>query len=81
MRFHSERAGLRNPTLLRSTKLRKQVATMAQLMSLDKLELQQLMGHSLDVHLEFYRLPVDVVQIAKVGRILEALEDGKPVRH
>ena len=83
MRTVSSEANLEKPELLRSTKLRKHVATMAQLLCLDKPELEQLsqfMGHSLNVHLEFYRLPVDVVQIAKVGKVLQAMEDGLDVK-
>ncbi len=56
---------------------------MAQLLSLNRVELEQLaqfMGHSIDVHLDFYRLPVDVVQISKVGNILDAMECGTALR-
>lgn len=82
MRENSKKALLSKPALLRSTKLRKQVATHSQLLSLDQTELEQLsqfMGHSLHIHMDYYRLPVDVVQIAKVSKILFAVESGKSV--
>jgi hypothetical protein len=31
------------------------------------------------VHLEYYRLPTDIVQIAKMGKILLAAEEGRPL--
>lgn len=35
------------------------------------------MGHDLNVHLDYYRLPDDVLQITNVGRLLIAAEEGK----
>ena len=34
------------------------------------------MGHSIRVHREFYRLPLDLVQRAKVAKILLAANEG-----
>jgi len=65
---------------LRSTVLRKHIATLSQIMNLKDNELDQLakfMGHDVRVHREFYRLPCDVMQIAKVAKILIAMETGK----
>ena len=77
-RFSSE-CKAENPLNLRSTNLRKQVATMSQLLNLQNHELDQLakfMGHNINVHREFYRLPHDVMQTAKVVKILMAMEKG-----
>jgi hypothetical protein len=35
------------------------------------------MGHSVDIHKEYYRLPDDVAQMAKISKLLLALESGK----
>ena len=80
MRTVSNQANLDCPQLMRSTLLRKHVATMSQLVELAPSELQQLanfMGHDLNVHMDYYRLPDDIEQITKVGRLLIAAEDGK----
>jgi len=83
MRIATAAADLRFPELVRSTRLRKHIATHSQLMHLSRHELEQLatfMGHTLDIHLDFYRLPSDVVQIAKVSKILLAVEEGAHLR-
>lgn len=83
LRTFSAKAELSKPELKPSTKLRKQVATYAQQLSLDSTELEQLaqfMGHSLNIHMDYYRLPCDVVQIAKLSKILLAMEDCIPVK-
>lgn len=66
----------KQPGNLTSTKLRKHVATVSQLLNLQTHELDQLatfMGHDIEVHREFYRLPEETLQMAKV---LFALQDG-----
>lgn len=43
-------------------------------------ELQELarhMGHELSVHRQFYRLQEDVTELAKVSKLLLAVESGK----
>ena len=80
MRELSLQAKLESPELMRSTLLRKHIATMSQLVELTPSELQQLanfMGHDLNVHMNYYRLPDDIEQITKVGRLLIAAEEGK----
>ncbi|XP_060516887.1 uncharacterized protein LOC132696198 [Cylas formicarius] len=60
-------------SLLTSTRLRKQLATITQIFKMDKNELEQLasfMGHNEKTHSEFYRLPDDVYQTAKVSKLL-----------
>jgi hypothetical protein len=64
--------GAKRPELLTSTKLRKQIASLAQVVSLKENELDSLatfMGHDIRIHAQFYRVPSDVVQIAKIGPI------------
>lgn len=40
------------------------------------------LGHSIDVHRNFYRLPENTIQLAKVGKYLMALEsEGGAVKY
>lgn len=77
-RFAQE-AGTEYPHYLTSTKLRKHVATVSQILNLSENELDILathLGHRIDVHREFYRLPSDTLQVAKVSKLLLAMEQG-----
>lgn len=70
---------MKNPTAITSTKLRKQVATVAQLLSFTEGDVEQLsnfIGHSKEVHKTFYRLPESVFQVAKVSKFLLMMEKG-----
>lgn len=72
-------SGAKFPKTITSTKLRKQVATVAQLLNLSEGDVEQLatfMGHSRDVHKTFYRLPENVFQVAKVSKFLLMMEKG-----
>lgn len=58
---------------LTSTRLRKHLATICQIlkMTTDDLEqLAQFMGHSSKTHNEWYRLPSDIYQTAKISKVL-----------
>ena len=51
-----------------------------QLFALDQVELEELarhMGHELSVHRHFYRLQEDVTELAKISKLLIAVEEGK----
>lgn len=70
---------LDKPELIRSTDLRKHIATMTQLHNLQDNELDilaQFMGHDIRIHREHYRLPSATMQVAKVSQYLLALEQG-----
>lgn len=71
--------GSSNPDLLTSTKLRKHVATMSQLLNLttnDREQLANFMGHDLSIHNQYYRLPDNTLQLSRVSKILLAVESG-----
>lgn len=75
----SEACGAKFPQLLRSTKLRKQIATLSQMLNLKENELDILatfMGHDIRVHREYYRLPEETLQVAKISKVLLSLENG-----
>lgn len=72
--------GSASPKLLTSTKLRKHIATMSQLLNLtnnDREQLANFMGHDLSIHNEYYRLPDNTLQVSRVSKILLAMESGK----
>jgi hypothetical protein len=72
--------GAEKPELITSTALRKHIATMPQLLNLNKNELDCLakfLGHSITVHREFYRLPENTVQLAKVSKLLMSANSSK----
>ena len=68
---------LQNPTSLSSTNLRKHIATMSQLANLKDNELDivaNFLGHDIRTHREYYRLPTSTIQVAKVTKLLMAME-------
>ncbi|XP_016101602.1 uncharacterized protein [Sinocyclocheilus grahami] len=75
IRLFASQCGAKNPEHLRSTQLRKQVATMSQILSLKDNELDQLanfLGHDIRVHRNYYRLPDATIEIAKISKLLLA---------
>lgn len=67
------------PEHLTSTKLRKQVATLCQIMNLKKNEMDQVakfLGHDIRIHREYYRLSENTLQLAKMSKLLLAIEQG-----
>lgn len=80
LRHFSSICGAKRPEAIRSTRLRKHIATMTQIMNLREHELDVLadfMGHNIRVHREVYRMSSDVMQIAKVSKFLLAAEKGE----
>ena len=68
------------PDLITSTRLRKYLATVTQVLQLDDNQLEWVanhLGHNLQVHRQFYRLPSEVLQLAKVSQLLLASEQGQ----
>uniref|UniRef100_A0A1A8S1J5 Si:dkey-51d8.9 n=1 Tax=Nothobranchius rachovii TaxID=451742 RepID=A0A1A8S1J5_9TELE len=69
----------KNPDVLTSTRLRKHIATMSQVLNLQENEADQLanfLGHDIRVHRQYYRLPQGTLQLAKMSKVLLALEKG-----
>jgi len=64
-----------------STKLRKYMATVSQIFELSEGEVDWLarhLTHDIRVHREFYRLHDSSVELAKVSKLLLAVESGRP---
>ncbi|KAJ4918077.1 hypothetical protein JOQ06_004118, partial [Pogonophryne albipinna] len=79
-RKYANQSGAKNPEALTSTRLRKQVATLSTVLNLKEDEMDQLatfLGHDIRVHREFYRLPESTLQLAKVSKLLIAMEKGR----
>lgn len=79
MRILSKQCGAQRPECLRSTKLRKHIATLTQVLNLKDNELDVLanfLGHDIKVHREYYRLPDATIQVAKVAQLLLRMEKG-----
>ena len=73
-------SGAVEPSFITGTNLRKHLATVCQILNLSEYELDQVclyMGHNISVHREFYRLPQDTYQLAKVSRLLLCMEQGR----
>ena len=80
LRKFGEDCGADHPNLLCSTKLRFQIATLSQILNLEDHELDilaDILGHNIRVHREFYGLPEHTLQVAKVSKILMAMESGQ----
>jgi len=70
---------LDRPDLVTSTYLRKYIATVSQLLDMKNSEFDLLcrhMGHTATVHRDFYRLPSQTLELAKMSKLLLAVERG-----
>lgn len=77
LRKAAEACGAKQPQSLRSTKLRKHIATVSQVLHLNENELEVLakfMGHDIRTHRAYYRLPDETMQLAKMSKFLLSLE-------
>ncbi|XP_043480488.1 uncharacterized protein LOC122510122 isoform X2 [Leptopilina heterotoma] len=79
IRYLTQKIELQYPEAMTSNKLRKQIATVAQILNMSKEDTRQFskfMGHTEKTHAEFYELPVDIYQTAKVSKLLMMMEKG-----
>ncbi|KAL1454610.1 hypothetical protein WDU94_010826 [Cyamophila willieti] len=78
--YFSRKCGAKNPETLKSSLLRKSIATFSQLLHLKENEMHNLadfMGHNFQIHSEYYRLPNEVTQMCHLSKLLVALDQGK----
>ena len=78
---HTVAAGIPHAERMTSTKLRKYMATVSQIFELSEGEVDWLarhLTHDIRVHREFYRLHDSSVELAKVSKLLLAVESGRP---
>ena len=80
LRKYTSLCGAQRPHLLTTTRLRKHVASLAQVLALREHEMDMVasfMGHDLRIHRAFYRMPLDVLQVAIVSKVFLACEEGR----
>ncbi|XP_027866475.1 uncharacterized protein LOC114148944 isoform X2 [Xiphophorus couchianus] len=80
IREMAQNCGAKHPGALSSTKLRKHMATMSKVLNLKDNEMDDLadfLGHDIRVHRQYYRLPEGTLQLAKISKVLLALERGQ----
>lgn len=72
-------ASLKKPKEITSTKLRKYVATVSQAAALTEVDVDWLarhLGHDVRLHREFYQLHESTTELAKVSKLLMAVDSG-----
>lgn len=70
---------LKKPELITGTKLQKYVATVTQVASLTENDMDWVakhLGHDIAIHRQFYRLHESTLELAKVSKLLIAVDDG-----
>ena len=80
LRDASQQCGAKHPETLRSTKLRKHVATLCQVLNMCESEIEmlgQFMGHNMNVHRNYYRLPNPILQTSKLAKIFLLMDSGE----
>lgn len=68
------------PETVTSKYMRKYISTVSQVMALTPNELEWLtghLGHNTDVHKLFYRMHISTIELAKVSKLLIAVDEGK----
>ncbi|KAF5277680.1 hypothetical protein FQA39_LY18437 [Lamprigera yunnana] len=71
---------IEHPEAMTSNRLRKQIATLMQIINLDKTEYSQFarfMGHTEKTHQEYYQITQDAFQTAKVAKLLTLFDKGE----
>jgi len=84
VRVYASECGTQNPEFQRSTHLHKHVATLSPILNLIITELDQvadLLGHDIRIHQDYYRLPEASTQLAKIYKLLLAMEKGRLFFH
>jgi hypothetical protein len=71
---------LKNPEVITSTSLQKYIATTSQVLPLKEHEIGWLakhLGYDIRTHREYYRLHDSTIELAKVSKLLLAMDNGK----
>lgn len=79
VRSVASKASLSKPQLITSTRIRKELATTLQLLDMKESELTWVtnhLGHSVNVHKQWYRQEESTMELTKVARVLMAKDDG-----
>lgn len=79
LKDYTKTAGVDESSLFMSTQLRKQLATLSQTMEISKMDQDKLagfLGHDIRVHRNIYHQPIDVIQKARVAKVLLQVNQG-----
>ncbi|CAB4030026.1 Hypothetical predicted protein, partial [Paramuricea clavata] len=80
LRKVSSMVDLQLPDAITSTNLQKYVATISQLVDMDKNEMEWLvnhLGHNVNIHKNFYRMQSSTLEMAVIGNLLIAVDKGR----
>uniref|UniRef100_A0A3Q3KSK0 Uncharacterized protein n=1 Tax=Monopterus albus TaxID=43700 RepID=A0A3Q3KSK0_MONAL len=80
LRGVAKACGAKCPKSLTSTKLRKHAATISAVLNMTDAEMEQVanfLGHDIRIHGELYQLPEKTLRLAKLSKVLMALERGR----
>ncbi|XP_030018186.1 uncharacterized protein LOC115438607 isoform X3 [Sphaeramia orbicularis] len=80
MRDFAKVCGAKCPKSLASTKWRKHAAILSTVLNMTDTEMDQLanfLGHDISIPPEFCRLPMKTLHLAKISKVLMALEQGR----
>ena len=80
MRNVVKRVPLKRPELMKAMELRRHVGTMCQVLQLTDNEvgwLSRHLGHSVQVHQEFYQLHHSTLELTRVALMLQMIDEGK----
>lgn len=80
MHDFAEGCGAKCPKSLTSTRLRNHAATLSVVLNMTDTEIDELaniLGHDSKIHREFYQLPEKTLYLAKISKVLMALEEGR----
>ncbi|KAL0193151.1 hypothetical protein M9458_011447, partial [Cirrhinus mrigala] len=80
LRGFAKACGAKCPKSLTSTRVRKHIAILSTLLNMTDTEMDQLanfLGHNIKIHREFCRLPEKTLHLAKICKVLMALEQGR----
>lgn len=73
LEMFSKQCNAKRPEALRSTMMRKSIATFTQLLCMSDTDMHNFatfIGHNCSIHHDFYKLPSDLTQIARLNKVL-----------
>ncbi len=80
LRGFAKACGAKCPKSLTSTRMRKHAAILSTVLNMTETEMDQLanfLGHDIKINRQFFRLPVKTLQLAKICKVLMAVEQGR----
>ncbi|XP_020362082.1 uncharacterized protein LOC109908065 isoform X1 [Oncorhynchus kisutch] len=80
LRLFAKKCGAKCPESLSSIKLRKHITMMSTVLNLNDNDMDLLadfLGHDLQMDNKYYRLPEGTLQLAKITKVLMAMEQGR----